>query len=246
MKFFKLIADSWIDSIKLLLPKNFQFLILLSIKALFDLVKNKSFLLLVTIGISILVLFLNSLFIFKMFLWFLISIYYIIIFACALRPSINLKNLNYFITKQYLPKIFFLSFFIFLYLIFVYFNIFEKLSNFGFISIIFLPIIIFYLLFLLDSEQYFIDYFKSFGRAFIMFFYNLPFFLTFFIIFYLILTLILKIFIFLFPFLTNQPLIWYIINILFIMPLYMSILTSFYIKRVHDQFLIYFKQINIQ
>lgn len=95
------------------------------------------------------------------------------------------------------------------------------------------PFVIFLTLFIMDAQKTAIDYIKAFKRAFIMLIYNYPFC---FIVYNLLRLFIISLYLF------NH--IYFIAILLlagFILPMYNCFITNFYIKRIHDQFLLYYR-----
>lgn len=112
--------------------------------------------------------------------------------------------------------------------------------SWGIFSYFISPFLLVWILFTLDAQKAGIEYIKAGGRACTMFAFNYPFFAVMYVIFYMLIVNF-KIFAtWLFPVsVVFYALAWIIFGAL-VVPFYYSLITNFYIKRLHDQFGLYY------
>jgi len=136
------------------------------------------------------------------------------IFVLIARPSVKRKSRDYF-----LDYIFY--FVIWLCVTLLLYQVFDM---------VIFPLEIFFLLFFLDSRLGIKNFFLCILRAIKMFLFNLPFIIVIFILPYY----------FVFTYISKFPVLFKYINIILLLG-YICLFTNFYVKRLHDQFRIYFE-----
>jgi len=148
------------------------------------------------------------------------------LFILVTRPSVKKKSISYFL--DYIRH-----FIIWFCISLVLYPMLDLIVKYGFWGILFnlvaFPLEIFFILFFLDSRLGVKNFFSSFQRACKMFFFNLPFIIIIFLVPYY----------FVFSYVHKIPIISKYINLLFLIG-YICLFTNFYVKRLHDQFRIYF------
>lgn len=196
--------------------------------------------------------------------YYLIMVLYLTIVARAARPSIDYKNASYwrsremvgwvifaasltgisllaFLPSFYLPTINGVALLAYLFFKGVLFQIWPVEKQVLRIAIFNLtPLLILWILFMLDARKTVGQYALSLWRAFLMLFYNYPFFF----IVYASLRLGIGItFLLSRHFALQQP--WHIIGwlalFIVIIPYYVCFLTNVYVKRLHEQFAVYYR-----
>lgn len=263
--FFK----SWVESLKLFLPKNLKVFVLLSIKTYLQILKNLWHFTNLYYPINALIFFI-MLFLVKIFYldtfnysffrnWhgeFFIYYMLIYIYIRAARPSVEYKDNNYFIFQFY--KYFFT------YIIFwiLGIQIFNQFSTYTQICCYysFFSFFIIFALFLFDSANFFYVL-SALKKTLVMWLYNFPFFLISGVLFIFLFMMFVNIYymiIILLEYIINlfvynnykfefEGIIFsaiYFLQIPFffiIIPLYIGWLTNFYVKRLHEQFSLYYK-----
>jgi len=232
------LIESWRESVQFLLPKNAKLFTLLSLKNAFDAYLQLFkipvlFFSLCCIAVTILYgIYSNC--------WLLaitaIIVYFLFSFMAALlvRSSVNRKESAGYL-RYYLLHYFMLISIVYfcIALLFYFLNL---MSFFAFV----LPLVLFRTFFFVDSRGTVSDLFSSCVPAIKMFVFNLPFCLFMSICMQFLIFVMTKIAIFkqqLFGVtgISFQPLI-----ILLIMPLVTCFFMNFYIKRLHDQFSLYY------
>ncbi len=241
------LLQCWKDSLSIFLPKNFKLFSLVTLKSLYQ-----SFKLLGIYGLPFVILFITQSFIVEAVLLkynsfvlakydFLIRLFFLLLSLLSLsvmmlliiRPSVKRKTLSYF--YDYIVGVFYGITFSSLLLLSI-FNIFKNffLTYLNIVLIFFLiPIVLFSGLFYFDSKQRLQDLFLSLLRGFKMMIYSYPF------------CFIVGCFISMGAYISSQVLYGnQIIVRLFLVCVLMiviSVFTNFYIKKVHDQFNLYYK-----
>lgn len=248
---------AWKEALAAFKPANLGLLLIVSLRALRDLYKALFFAWFIpTALLAGLVLDVKS----------LIYAFYLTLLARAARPSIDLKRFHYWkeinfvdwvlftgmllgivvirpllhragaifeYTYKYLLKAFFLG---------DNFSWLPGSSLLGGTVIYFLsPFIIIWVFFMLDSKESAGGYIKAFGRSILMMLYNYPFFL----ISYLALRILIagsfllgQFFLASYPYL---PHIGWGLLFGFLIPFYLCFIMSFYVKRIHEQFGLYYR-----
>lgn len=257
--FFLNLKTSWQESLKLFLPKNLYTFLLVTLNSFFHflrLIKEKLFFLSILLANYILIISLNQ----SVILNYCIFIIIYILLIYLIRPSIDNKDINNFfdfVTKKLYKYFFILTFLIFIfYWVFnakllgnflnYFLNIFLVNSNLlkfnsylFYILFILSPFFVNILFFLFDSQDIFIEKFKSIYRAFLILIYNYPFYLIVYFFFYNFF----KFFDLLLEHYGYSFILYNMINLLllfFIIPFYICLLVNYYIKRIHEQFNIYY------
>lgn len=239
---------SWKDSLSLFLPKNFKLFFLVTLKGIVQVYKNlfKYFwwLILATgvidyvfarygnalsnsmvigAGLSILLL-----------LWFT---FYFVQYL-TIRPSLKPKGYEYYFEYG----IYFLYFILYSLIAYVIRYAYQALWYPFVVAdlLIYLsPLLTFCILFLLDSDGTFVSALYSVVRGFKMFLYNLPFCIIFYSFFW-IATYVL--FITIFSVFGPQSFLLSAIVAALLTPIPLCFLNNFYIKRLHDQFGLYYPE----
>ncbi|MBA3752492.1 hypothetical protein H0X06_06960 [Candidatus Dependentiae bacterium] len=189
--------------------------------------------------------------------------FYIVLLARAARPSIELKRTAYW--RHFTPAdwILFLSAYCYQSVPLVtlrdnpvaltmYHTVskifllegnswFSGSAQLGILPFFFSPLIIIWVLFMLDAQKTIIEQTKAFFRAVTMMVYNYPFFL---ISYEVLRVLIVGGYLLTTVMQNPHPslyLLGWIVLFMVIIPLYVSFITNYYVKRVHDQFTLYYK-----
>lgn len=265
------LLQSWKDSLRIFLPVNFKLFFLVTLKTIIQVYKKlftHFWWLLVVTAISDYAYaryapqaFWYGLGLLFLWLMLLFCMYLVI------RPSIKKKGFEYYIQygKHFIYFLFF-SLFIFiipniyiafanriaflvahlsraLYILMLPFLLFPIFITF-FITLDFLftyvsPLLTFTILFLLDSDGSFKNAFRSLKRACKMVCYNYPFCFIFFAFFFLITLGLYKVSAVLFG--TQMYALSPVLAML-LLPIPLCILNNFYVKRLHDQFTLYFPE----
>ncbi len=231
------LMQAWRDSLKLFAPQNCKTFALVTVKAVIDAYKLMLQYWWLWIGIMLAGGLLTTILKPITFLWFtkvavlLVAVRHLLFFllCLAMRPSVGLKTMDYF--RQYTLK--------FWYIILL-------ALAFGIIGMSTVPLFLifftFFVLFVFDSDGAFESIGLSVVRAFVMLLYNLP--LCFLVYVGLMsvnivaslmalgLSIVLNGGEFLFAFLLY----------LFLVPIEIGILTNIYIKKLHEQSGLYFRQ----
>jgi len=220
--------QSWYESILFLKPKNFRLLGLVTLRTLVS-----SYRLFVPI-IVVYLLFDNNLWgLFGIhvqgfnYLQEIILLNLFFLFVLIARPSVKRKGRGYF--GDYIPH-----FIVWFCIKLVLYPMLDLVAKYGFwggvINVIVLPLELFFLLFFLDARLRVRSFFSCILRAFKMFIFNLPFLLIVGVLPYYII----------FTYVSRVPVVFKYANILFLIG-YICLFTNFYVKRLHDQFRIYFQ-----
>ena len=250
---------SWLESFDLLKPDNIKLLLLVSVRSLISVYRSFLYAWFLPLALLVgLVLEIPR----------LIGAFYITLLVRAARPSMTYKRFNYWqqpvfadwiiffgvLLLVYLPKLwtgrdlpsFFLkvlwhTYSLILRLFFLNGQTwFAGAEALGSMLIFLSPFIIIWGLFMLDAKTGVWSYIKAFGRAFLMLAYNYPFFL----ITYALLRIIIAIgYLLSAPFtesIPQLPLIGWVVLVVIIIPYWVCFLTNFYVKRVHEQFSLYY------
>lgn len=221
-KIFDDISLSWLENIQFFKPEKLKLFALITIKSLLDMYKNLIFGAWPFLIIFILLIGFNVLPGIKGLLLHL--------FLIASRPSTGIKNLYYFV-KMFFSTVLFL----------ILFSIPSSLlTNLGwFLAPLFLEAIIIYQdLFLLDAGGYPSSSLKAFWQGVKMYVYNAPFSLVISFAYWALITAAEFSTMFL-----NMQFSIYSHSVFFYMicmPLFCTILTNWYIKRLHEQFGVYY------
>jgi hypothetical protein len=238
ISFIKAIALSWLDALRAFLPptsKQFMHLTINSWRMLWQ-ASIASGGIIFLIGLWGLTIYMRFCFDWK--------IAVIIFFVAATRPTISVKNTDYFVRATIIS----ISAGILMHMIRCIFQLINLslLANIWFYSSLFIfgldtitsAFCIISVLFFFDSKRRLRDICVSLVRALKMIVLNYPFFLIMHIAVNIVMGLLIGI--------SNFIDHWYIlfsvtiINLLFTIPLYISALTNFYIKRIHEQFQVYY------
>jgi hypothetical protein len=239
---------SWKDSLSLFLPSNFKLFFLVTIKCIIQAYKNlfKYFwwLIFATGAVdfwfsryalnsrSHTVVVLSALAV--VVVWF---VYYFMVYL-TIRPSIKPKGYEYY--TEY--GIYFLYFALYSFITYII-RYLHQLAWYPYITedlLIYLsPFLTFCILFLLDSDGSFSSACKSIWRGLKMWWYNLPFCTVAYTIFWLISYLLFMIVLQIFG--AKSFLVSPIVSAL-LAPIALCFLNNFYVKRLHDQFTLYFPE----
>ncbi len=198
----------------------------------------------------------------------LVGAFYITLLVRAARPSIDLKNTKYWQQGVFADWVIFFSVLLlvhiprliksqelpslFLKIIGTIYDgllrVFFLAGQFwlpgtealGIMTVFLSPFIIVWILFMLDAKKEVWAYVKTFGRAILMLAYNYPFFL----IVYGILRLIISggylLGILLSRFIPQLHILGWLILLLAVIPYFVCVITNFYVKRIHEQFNLYY------
>lgn len=241
------LLNSWRDSLTVLKPQNFWLFTLVTLKSLVETYKvwlkywgwlvllflgynywiGESGPLLATLGLGFGVLEGAD-----AARWLLYGIMLLIYTTLVLtvRPSVDIKN-----------SVYFLGYGKHLFWIMCWFIMITALANFFVIYfygyMLFPFVTVLFTLFLLDSRGTCKDASQSTWRAIQMFVYNLPFYLVMIGLFFVLIPLLLM-----FGSARYSAILYYIIDVLVVLPLFVNVVTNFYVKRLHEQFTLYFPQ----
>jgi len=272
------IVHSWLESLQLFIPKNFKLFFLVTLRSFCLALKDFFstlwwFFLFLVVGEPVLsVWFLRGLprWFPALFGWLLLVFYTFYLFL-SVRPSITLKNNSYYI--RYTGYVFYVV--VILFGVEFFLNLMSgiplPISNvvqygltlmlpfelLGVMPLLLIsPLLVFTILFLLDSDGTPLSFFASLGRGAKMFLYNYPFcILAYFLFFgwshvmdiaysyvssYLVLPHINSLFSFVLGSVLYRAVLFLFYIVGGLVPL--SFLTNFYIKRVHEQFKLYFRE----
>ena len=248
---------AWKEALATCKPDTLGPLILVSLRALRDLYKALPYAwFLPTALLAALVLDVKS----------LMLAFYVTLIIRAARPSIDLKKLHYWQNINFVDWVVFFALLIaiegipallhhrtglvissiYSYLLKGVFlgNNFSWLpgsSLLGVVTYFLSPLVILALLFLLDSRETVAAYIKAFGRAFLMLLYNYPFFLISYVALRLLIT---AVYLATQPFITTYKYLPHFGWALFfglLLPFYFCFIMSFYVKKVHEQFGLYYR-----
>ena len=248
-KQLELAKTSWKESLEVLKPQSLGKLALLSLRTLVQIYTAIPFAWFFPTALCAGLLFSNL---------SLLYAFYVVLIARAARPSVEYKRTQYW--GHFMPTDWVLFAFVYAYqaiptfavvsdnwyakgLYHLLAKIFLLEGNswlagtprFESIAPFLSPFIIVWVLFMLDAQKTVMQYIKSFFRALTMMIYNYPFFL----ITYTIIRLMLAGGFFLARYM-QAPLGWVLLLAVFF-PLYIAFITVFYVKRLHEQFSLYYK-----
>lgn len=222
-----LLLRSWKESLLIYIPKNFKLFLLVTIKSAMQtygyVIYHFWWLFLLMVLVDTGCYYPECLL--PGSLWVLLNmlvkgLFLLIIFMLS-RPSISLKNIHYIIEQLYRFGLGFLLLYMFFYMI-------MPLINMMIIGLVIMPIFICTLLFYLDTAGSLGDIGWSLWRGIKMYLFNLPFFLlsaaVVSIIWYQ---------------LSFHSIYWKYIFFLFV-PFVVSYFKNMYVKRLHDQFNLYY------
>ena len=113
-------------------------------------------------------------------------------------------------------------------------------ESLGIITVFLSPFIILWILFMLDAKKEVWPYVKAFGRAVLMLAYNYPFFLIVYGIVRLLLSCGYLISLPLMNFVPHLSIVGWVLLLLVIIPYWVCFITNFYVKRLHEQFTLYY------
>lgn len=276
--FINNIADSWLAAIRSFSPKGLIETIYMSFRSIYYLLstllaskKEVIFILILSLVaiISNITLFavggknitLSIALLFSALL--AILSYYLLL---NIRPSVETKDQDYFVSYSFRGVLYFLLTVLFLFFLYNYFfavtskiyflDLIKRFINKIF-AIIFMipshieslnnlfeiflsPFIIIPFLFLNDSRPNLFQFLRAIYRGFKMIVYNYPFFLILFYLTKLIMTLIASLVGLAFPQSFSLIRADLYFDIIILLPIYYSFLVNFYIKRLHEQFDIYY------
>jgi hypothetical protein len=243
------LLQSWADSLTLLKPKNLQLFVMVTIKSIIEAYKLyfKYFWWLI-LAMPIFLFIApdvaaawrnndgNSLARYATLLGIAASLYGLLFLAAcfATRPSILQKDCAYFRTQFKKIILYWLAWGMFRVLLMKYAVLFGKTAFYLGNTSLCAPELIFFVLFFADSDGGLKNIFASFWNTLKMVIYNLP--LIFLINFIFGLSLFLVSYFF-----NISPLMQIIIGA-FLMPIGVCTYANIYIKKLHDQFDLYFKQ----
>jgi hypothetical protein len=239
-----LIVESWRESLYMLAPKQAKMLIFVTAKNLSDLVYRRLTYIIVVplvLGISFGMAYADHPgFLVPCFLVSLVVNLFIVLLLLLVRPSVMIKHRYYFMHYQrHLAYVF--VFFGFINLI----HAFCPLCWPGFIWLFWAPLSTLWLLFFIDSHATLDAFVRSLFRAFLMLVYNLPIFLVVTVFWYLLFAGLSQWpILFLSHHIAMQREFWQFFSgalvgfILF--PLWYSVITTLYVKQLHEQFAVYF------
>ena len=239
---------SWKDSLSLFLPSNFKLFFLVTVKDSIqvykDLFKYFWWLILATSVVdywfarygtflpnqTVVALTLFAL----LFLWFL---YYFAIYL-TIRPSMKPKGYEYYCEYG----IYFIYFMVFSFIAYAhryaYMAFWYPFAIIDFV-IYLSPLLTFCILFLLDSDGSFKSAAQSVWRGIKMWFYNLPFCI---IVFALFSSVAYLLFLMVFALFGIKSFLFSPIVSALLLPIPLTFLNNFYVKRLHDQFTLYFPE----
>jgi hypothetical protein len=229
--FFKNLVAKWVESVELFRWQNFKLFLLGCVVTFFRSLTTliKYFWWLLVLYIASLFIFWSSFFDFTIYIVYFVGLFLSFFSLLALRPSIENKNLNYFVFyfKRFFPG------FLVVFLMTMYIDLYL-LAFLGIIS-----------LFFFDTIGNLTSFFYSIINAFKMFFYFFPGFLilgglcglT-----ILAFWLVIFIFKFLLSFLVFVPLIFVTIFIFLAHFFFLSIWTVYYIRIKHQDFQLFIKE----
>ncbi len=234
MKILSIVMASWKESLRVFRPSNFKSLLLVSLKSL------SNFWSIAFFGLATLVFYFNNSFEFtyrENLVLVSIAVLLLTLFFASTRSSIENKTFYYYWrSRVVVPAILMLGFYFLASLVIGF-----SLDSFVIAGVL-VPLLVFIILFLFDSQESLLEYVRSILRGCLMVVYNLPFLLVISVA-YLLGIASVSIISMLFVRYGGS----YVAFVLWplLTAVYISILVSFYIKRVHDQYLIYFKEKNI-
>jgi len=254
---FESYKASWLESFNLLKPENITLLLLVSLRSL--LIVYRSLLYAWFLPLTLLVgLVLN--------MPRLLGAFYITVLTKAARPSMERKRVSYWQKPVFADWIIFFGVLILLNLpqllaemthpalkviryiydfalrlFFITGQVwFPGTETLGLLTVFLSPFVILWALFILDAQTGFSNYVKALGRAALMLSYNYPFFL----IVYALLRIGLSA-----GYIIGQSLVgwvsqfsvvgWFLLLVV-IIPYWVCFITNFYVKRVHEQFQLYY------
>lgn len=228
------ILEAWYDSAKLLKPENLKLFMLVTLKSILDLYTLfiSRFLVLflpVVLGLFALALVIPEVSILYVIIYSGLFIFSTYVTLLLIRPSIARKNISYII--EYVPYSIWL---IVLYILGLFLNNFLATGTcciFGIMGMALYSICaIFTLLFILDSDKKCISAGRSFVRALQMMVYNVPLLIAAIILCSVIIRFLVC------------PYKLVIISGPLIVPIMLCLVTNIYIKKLHDQFVVYFPE----
>ncbi|MCL4361033.1 hypothetical protein M1446_01605 [Candidatus Dependentiae bacterium] len=220
-----LLVQSWYENLQFFQLKNLKLFGLITLKAFFESYKT------VFKNLWILIIWIGAVYsaklwdgVFSKYLNYFIIYFWIFFLALSLRSSINIKDHNYFF-----------KYFLRFGLQFIVLAILNYYLDYQFFLLAFFII---WLNFIFDDYINLKNIYQSFLRSIKLILFNFP--------LILIISAILgSIKILTFYSISKLP-IWFIykldiINYVITLPVFLAIIINFYIKRVHEQFLIYYK-----
>lgn len=215
--------QSWRESLELFLPNNLSKFLLVTLKTLYEgcFVIFKYFWWLIVLQI---ILNLGSIPTYNVISFGIQLLLYFCIIA-AMRPSVDQKNLFYFLSRI----IYYFLFYIVAKILFLLVS--TPLHEFWIADRAVDLLLIFYMLFLLDQRLTFGGIITALIRAIKMVLYNLPACCIFFGLMGLLYSLLFTVLN------VQQPMI----ALIFLHTIFVAIVTNFYIKRVHEQFKVYYE-----
>lgn len=252
---FESVKASFIESFNVLKLESIKLLALVSLNTLFFVYRSLMYAWFLPLALLVgLVLDAHS----------LIAAFYLTVLVKAARPSMELKRTVYWQQPVFADWIIFLGVFAFLQVPFFFtesssfltvcYDLMLKLfflsgpawlpgtAVLGLLLVFLSPLIILWVLFMLDAQIGFWQYVKACGRAVTMLMYNYPFFL----VVYAVLRIVLSL-----GYLISMPLVswlpqlaflgWFIL-LGFIIPYWVCFITNFYVKRLHEQFSLYYRK----
>jgi hypothetical protein len=188
--------------------------------------------------------------------------FYLILLISATRPSLEEKNSLYWAKYIFVDLLVFCGITsLIVFCVFLYTNIavwygFDLLI-YSFLAspqlwlpgldgkevwaILFSPLLILTILFIRDSQFTPWNFLKAMGRAVLMLINNYPFFLGVYFLFRLILSVGNIISVLLSPYIFVDVIFWALL-ILLVYPYFICLITNFYVKRLHEQFSLYYPQ----
>lgn len=192
-------------------------------------------------------------------------VFYMSLMVRAARPSIDYKNAHYWLKREIAHWVLFtatlllipvawfalsmvgswmrvgLTFFFAKALLLRLHDWLPGAHVLGIVTTFLSPFVILWTLFMYDAQKTVWQYIRSFWRALLMLFYNYPFF---FIIYELLRLLLAGFYLLSRPFVESYPsmyIIGWIVLFFLVIPYYVCLLTNVYVKRLHEQFSVYYR-----
>jgi len=241
--------QSWKESLLIFKPQNLRLFLLITLKSIVETykvwLKYWGWLIIVKLFISLLFQHGGLIWEYADYISDYIELTLIFGLFLAVRSSLEKKDFHYFFGYQ--TSMHFITFslagviFIFVWLLswsiltYIFLGVPPRLVNVNWwlmYGILYMYLFTFYSLFLLDSDCSFNNLLMSLTRALKMIFYNIP--------FMIISSIILGLFLWMLQSFLLLGSLLYPILLLLLVPIPLCFLTNFYIKRIHDQFDLYF------
>lgn len=248
------IQASWKESLRLLSLDSIKLLALVSLRTLLFLYSSLVYAwflpLVLLVGIQ---LDLNV----------LIAAFYVSVLVKAARPSMELKHLAYWRTPLaadltiffgvlflwYVPSLLFIDAPHWATVLYTFTLKFLQLAgpqwlpgteSFGMLLVFIAPLLILWVLFMLDAPVSLLSFMKAFGRALAMLLYNYPFFLAVYAVFRTALSFLYLVSMPVVSYVPQAELVGWLIFLGGIFPYWICFITNVYTKRLHEQFALYY------